>query len=251
VKKDTGLSVFGLLYYNTIITLPFLVAMVVTSSEFEAVQSYPCVALCCCCALCLCVTVSPVSTCVHAVPCPPTPPHLAASRNTRPTTSSRPRPCFLYCRHVGLGRYMFDLGFQFLFLSSALMAFFLNVTTFYATALNSPLAVNVTGQLKNFFAFLLGLVLFRCVRQRACSRAQRMCARVCVRRWRLRHDLPSPPPGRVRPRGADATLRDCSCTVPQRTVPPLCRAVPRRVRAGVCCVGAECALRTSLPSPAQ
>ncbi len=44
VKKSTGLSVFGLLYYNTIITLPFLTAMVITSSEFLAVQSYPCVA---------------------------------------------------------------------------------------------------------------------------------------------------------------------------------------------------------------
>ena len=40
------------------------------------------------------------------------------------------------------------------------MAFFLNLPTFFATALNSPLAVTVTGQLKNFFAFLLGLVLF-------------------------------------------------------------------------------------------
>ncbi len=40
------------------------------------------------------------------------------------------------------------------------MAFFLNILTFFATALNSPLAVTVTGQLKNFFAFLLGLMLF-------------------------------------------------------------------------------------------
>jgi len=97
VKKNTNLSVFGLLYYNTIITLPFLLGMVVTSSEFDAVQNYP---------------------------------------------------------------YLFDPGFLFLFFSSAIMAFFLNITTFFATALNSPLAVTVTGQLKNFFAFLLGLVLF-------------------------------------------------------------------------------------------
>ena len=97
VKKTTNLSVFGLLYYNTLITLPFLAAMVVTSSEFDAVQNYP---------------------------------------------------------------YLFDPTFLFLFFSSAIMAFFLNITTFFATALNSPLAVTVTGQLKNFFAFLLGLVLF-------------------------------------------------------------------------------------------
>jgi hypothetical protein len=36
VKKSTGLSVFGLLYYNTVITLPFLVAMVVCPRDPHA-----------------------------------------------------------------------------------------------------------------------------------------------------------------------------------------------------------------------
>ena len=97
VKKATNLSVFGMLYYNTVLTLPFLVAFLMVSGEFDAVSKFP---------------------------------------------------------------DLFDPGFLFFFLSSALMAFALNLATFFATALNSPLAVNVCGQIKNFGAFLLGLVLF-------------------------------------------------------------------------------------------
>jgi len=97
VKKSTNLSVFGMLYYNTLLTLPFLAAIVLVSGELDAVAKFP---------------------------------------------------------------YLWDLGFQFFFLSSALMAFGLNIATFFATALNSPLAVNVCGQVKNFGAFLFGLVLF-------------------------------------------------------------------------------------------
>ncbi len=79
--------------------------------------------------------------------------------------------------------YMFDLGFQFLFLSSAVMAFFLNITTFYATALNSPLAVNVTGQMKNFFAFLLGLVRVICLCVLACGGRMCVCVSVAANVW--------------------------------------------------------------------
>jgi solute carrier family 35 protein len=97
VKKTTNLSVFGLLYYNTVITLPFLIGLTLVSSEIEKVRQF---------------------------------------------------------------EQLWDPTFMFLFLASALLAFFLNITTFFATALNSPLAVTVTGQLKNFVAFLLGLVMF-------------------------------------------------------------------------------------------
>ena len=46
------------------------------------------------------------------------------------------------------------------FQASIFLAFLLNVCTFYCTTLNSARTMTVTGQLKNFFAFLLGLVLF-------------------------------------------------------------------------------------------
>lgn len=53
-----------------------------------------------------------------------------------------------------------DFGFLFMLTSSMLLAFFLNLTTFFSTTLNSALTQTVVGQLKNFVAFLLGLVLF-------------------------------------------------------------------------------------------
>jgi solute carrier family 35 protein len=56
--------------------------------------------------------------------------------------------------------YLTDTGFIFMFTSSVLMAFFLNLLAYFSTTLNSPLTQTVVGQLKNFVAFLLGLVLF-------------------------------------------------------------------------------------------
>lgn len=46
------------------------------------------------------------------------------------------------------------------FQASVFLAFLLNVCSFYSTTLNSARTQNVVGQLKNFAAFLLGLVLF-------------------------------------------------------------------------------------------
>ena len=46
------------------------------------------------------------------------------------------------------------------FQASIFLAFLLNVCTFYCTTLNTARTQTVVGQLKNFFAFLLGLVLF-------------------------------------------------------------------------------------------
>jgi hypothetical protein len=57
-------------------------------------------------------------------------------------------------------KYMHDVGFQVNFQASVFLAFFLNVATFYCTTLNSARSQNVVGQLKNFVAFLVGLVLF-------------------------------------------------------------------------------------------
>lgn len=56
--------------------------------------------------------------------------------------------------------YMYDIFFQMNFQASIFLAFLLNVSTFYCTSLNSARTQTVVGQLKNFFAFLLGLVLF-------------------------------------------------------------------------------------------
>lgn len=54
------------------------------------------------------------------------------------------------------GDWFFQLNFQ----ASIFLAFLLNVATFYCTMINSARTQTVVGQLKNFFAFLLGLVLF-------------------------------------------------------------------------------------------
>ena len=56
--------------------------------------------------------------------------------------------------------YLTDFFFQLNFQASVFLAFLLNVSTFYCTSLNSARTQTVVGQLKNFFAFLLGLVLF-------------------------------------------------------------------------------------------
>lgn len=57
-------------------------------------------------------------------------------------------------------KYMSDIGFQINFQASVFLAFVLNVSTFYCTTLNTARTQTVVGQLKNFGAFLLGLVLF-------------------------------------------------------------------------------------------
>lgn len=53
-----------------------------------------------------------------------------------------------------------SLLFEVCFISSCCLAFILNMSTFYCTTLNSARTQTVVGQIKNFFAFLLGLVLF-------------------------------------------------------------------------------------------
>ena len=53
-----------------------------------------------------------------------------------------------------------DLVFQVNFTLSILLAFLLNLSTFYCTSLNTARTQTVGGPLKNFMAFLLGLLLF-------------------------------------------------------------------------------------------
>ena len=53
-----------------------------------------------------------------------------------------------------------SLVFQLNFQASIVLAFLMNLSTFYCTSLNSARTQTVVGQLKNFFAFLLGLYLF-------------------------------------------------------------------------------------------
>ena len=55
---------------------------------------------------------------------------------------------------------MGELFFQINFQASIFLAFLMNVSVFYCTSLNSARTQTVVGQLKNFVAFLLGLVLF-------------------------------------------------------------------------------------------
>ena len=97
VKRDTGLNVWGLLYYNTVLTLPVLVVLAVVTGDLQAAWAFP-----------------------H-------------SRD-----------------------FLFQINFQ----ASIWLAFLLNVSTFYCTTLNTARTQTVVGQLKNFIAFLLGLVLF-------------------------------------------------------------------------------------------
>ena len=57
-------------------------------------------------------------------------------------------------------RHYRSIVFQVNFQASIVLAFILNLSTFYCTSLNSARTQTVVGQLKNFFAFLLGLLLF-------------------------------------------------------------------------------------------
>lgn len=56
--------------------------------------------------------------------------------------------------------HLWDPNFQILFGFSATLAFWLNYSTYQSTSLNSPTTQSVIGQLKNFVAFALSLVLF-------------------------------------------------------------------------------------------
>ncbi len=56
--------------------------------------------------------------------------------------------------------HMADTGFLTVFFFSATLALFLNYSTYQSTSLNSPTTQSVIGQLKNFVAFVLSLVLF-------------------------------------------------------------------------------------------
>lgn len=97
VKKETNLNIWAMLYYNNVLTMPFLFVLAWYTGDLKAAWKY---------------------------------------------------------KHYG------DLWFQVNFQASIFLAFLLNVATFYCTTLNSARTQTVVGQLKNFFAFLLGLVLF-------------------------------------------------------------------------------------------
>jgi len=97
VKRDTGLSVFSMLYYNTATTFPALLALAWATGDLRAAWAFP-----------------------------------------------------------GYASAAFEVNF----VASIFLAFGLNVATFYCSSLNSARTLSVVGQLKNFAAFLLGLVLF-------------------------------------------------------------------------------------------
>lgn len=97
VKRDTGLNVFGMMYFNSVLTLPIVFIIAVGTGDWAAAWNF---------------------------------------------------------------KYARDLFFQMNFQASIFMAFLMNVATFFSTTLNSARTQTVVGQLKNFVAFLLGLVLF-------------------------------------------------------------------------------------------
>jgi len=97
VRKDTGLNMFAMMYYNNITTMPFLLLLAWYVGDLDKALNF---------------------------------------------------------RHYG------DLFFQINFQASIFLAFLLNLSTFYCTSLNTARTQTVVGQLKNFLAFLLGLVLF-------------------------------------------------------------------------------------------
>lgn len=97
VKKDTGLGIWPMLYYNHVITLPALFVLAWATGDLGQALTFP---------------------------------HWS------------------------------NMGFQVSFQASVFLAFALNLSSFYCTMLNSARTQTVMGQLKNFLAFLLGLVLF-------------------------------------------------------------------------------------------
>ena len=97
VRKDTGLNVFAMMYYNNITTMPFLLVLAWYTGDLDRAAAFT---------------------------------------------------------HYG------EWFFQFNFQASIFLAFLLNLSTFYCTSLNTARTQTVVGQLKNFLAFLLGLLLF-------------------------------------------------------------------------------------------
>jgi hypothetical protein len=97
VKRDTGLGVWPMLYYNHAITLPALFMVAWATGDLGRAASYP---------------------------------------------------------------HLWSPSFQLSFQASVFLAFLLNLSSFYCTTLNSARTQTVIGQLKNFLAFLLGLLLF-------------------------------------------------------------------------------------------
>jgi hypothetical protein len=97
VKKETGLNIWAMMFYNNITTMPVLFVIAWYTGDLQDAINFP---------------------------------------------------------------YMTDWLFQVYFQASIFLAFLLNVSTFYCTTLNTARTQNVVGQLKNFVAFLLGLVLF-------------------------------------------------------------------------------------------
>jgi len=97
VKKETGLNIWAMLYYNNVTTMPALLVLAWYTGDLQRAWEFP---------------------------------------------------------------HFHDIFFQINFQASIFLAFLLNVCTFYCTTLNTARTQTVVGQLKNFVAFLLGLVLF-------------------------------------------------------------------------------------------
>jgi len=94
--NETGLTQWGLMYYNNIMSIPFMI-VIIYFTEWEYLLQY------------------------------------------NQWTSG---------------------AFWFCFLASTLQAFLLNYFIFLCSLVNSPLTTSITGQLKNIFQLLLGLVIF-------------------------------------------------------------------------------------------
>jgi hypothetical protein len=84
-----------------------------------------------------------------------------------------------------------DLAFQVNFFFSVTLAFVMNVSVFYCNTINGALTQTVVGQLKNFAAFVLGLILFNDYVRRPAARGARAGRRARSREGgRARADAP-------------------------------------------------------------
>ena len=97
VKRESNLSVFAMLFYNTTLTLPMLVVLGLLTGDIQASMTFE---------------------------------HYN-------------NPAFMVC-----------------FFFSCTLAMFMNVATYFSTSMNGATTQSVIGQLKNFVAFILGLVMF-------------------------------------------------------------------------------------------
>jgi solute carrier family 35 protein len=131
VKNETNLDTFGLMFYNNVLSIPFVV-LVVLGLEYEDVINYP-------------YWTDPG----FLVPPPP-------ATHTRPPTHTHHRT-----RTLGADVCVWcSLGVQLCFIMSSVQAFLLNYFIFLCSLINSPLTTSVTGQIKNIFTTGIGLFIF-------------------------------------------------------------------------------------------